>query len=101
MSVWSSLLGVPWQSAADPLAGPLGEQRVELCCALGEQTLDRNVEDAGEQERVVERRDLLAGLPARHLSAGSVTEEARDVLLRELALRAVAPEAIGRSSFAD
>ena len=77
------------------------ERSAEVRCALGEQALDWRVEDVGEKERVVERRDLFARLPARHLSAGSVTEEARDVPLRELALLAVAPEAIGRSSFMD
>jgi hypothetical protein len=91
----------PSPRSTDLLARPLIEQRAELCCALGEQTLDGNVEDAGEQECVVERRDLLAQLPARHGRAGSVTEQARDVPLRELALLAVAPEAIGDGSFVD
>jgi len=86
-------------SRGAPFARPLVEQSVKIRCALGEQALDWRVEDVGEKERVVERRDLLARLPTRHLSAGSVTEEARDVPLRELALLAVAPEAIGGDSF--
>jgi hypothetical protein len=46
-------------------------------------------------------RSALSSVPARHCRAGSVTEEARDVPLRELALLAVAPEAIGDGSFMD
>jgi hypothetical protein len=75
-----------------------GNERPDLPDPVREQGLDRSLENAGQHQRAVQTRDLLALLPAGHLGAVLHTEEARDLALRELLGRAVLPEPVDGAS---
>ena len=84
----------PWESGAGfPLAARL-DLGLKLGRAVGEQALDRCLENVGKQERIVESRDLGARLPARNLRGRPMTEKPRNMSLRKLPLLPVAPQAI-------
>ena len=89
----------PWESGAGSLVGVRLDPSPELGRAVGEETLDRRVENVGKHQGIIEGRDLLARLPTGDLSARSMAEETRDVALRKLPLLSVAPETVRDGPF--
>lgn len=73
---------------------------MELRCKIRIQGLDRDLEDVPEHERVFERRDFLAVLPARHLGGLLVAQKKSQLLLGEPLLFPVPPQPIGDGTLA-
>ena len=81
------------------LEGARSDVHLERGPTIGEQGLDRSLEDVAELQSVVEGRRLGTVLPTRDLGGVAMPEVLSHVFLRELLRYPVPPEAVGDGAF--